>query len=261
MKRWIRLAAKLYPSGWRQRYGAEFEALLDDSRSDWRDAMDVLWGAMRMQMSIWSYRNMALACGLAGLILAAGLAFQIPDRYVSRSSVHMIWNTINENASETPLHGDDAWNGKMKRLVGDAFSRGSLASIVQRPDLDLYRKDRMSKPLEDVIGQMKEKDIRIDLVNSNSHALNFVVSFSYPDPVVAQKTASALVTKLVDANLALAVKAADRKTAASLDILDPASLPRNPTYPNRWSIALVGMIAGVLAGLVAAMVRRKLRRT
>ena len=104
---------------------------------------------------------------------------------------------------------------------------------------------------------MKEKDIKIDLINTNSHAMNFVVSFAYPDPVIAQKTTNALIARLVDANLALAGKAADRKTGASLDLLDPASLPRNPTAPNRRQIAFLGLGAGVLAGILAVMFRRK----
>jgi hypothetical protein len=259
MNQWIRLAAKFYPPSWRQRYGVEFDALLDDSRSGWRDVVDVFTGAMRMQMSTWSYRNMTAACGLAGLVLAAGIAFQMPNRYVSRAMFHMIWNVINENSSEKPLHDGEAWNVEFKQLVDKAFSRGSLAAIVQRPDLDLYKQDRTSKPLEDVIDQMKRRDIRIDIVNTNSHAMNFVLSFNYPDPVIAQKTAMALITRLVDANQELATKAAGRKTGASLDLLDPASLPRNPTTPNRWQIAFVGLAAGVLAGILAVMVRRKVK--
>jgi hypothetical protein len=44
MRRWIGLAAGLYPAEWRGRYGAEFDALLDDAGLQWRDLADVIRG-------------------------------------------------------------------------------------------------------------------------------------------------------------------------------------------------------------------------
>jgi hypothetical protein len=32
MRRWMRIIARLYPAGWRARYGDEFDALLEDVR-------------------------------------------------------------------------------------------------------------------------------------------------------------------------------------------------------------------------------------
>ena len=257
MSRWVRFAARLYPSVWRQKYGAEFDALLDDTRSGWRDVADVFYGAMTMHLLISSYRNVTLGCGLAGLILASGLALSLPNLYVSRALVHMDWAVINENNSEPPLHEGDAWTGKIKQIADEAFSRRSLASIIQRPDLNLYKSDRNRKPLEDVIEQMKQKDIKIHVLNSNWHAMNFVVSFVYPDPVIARKTVDALVAKLADANQALARNAADPKASAILNLLDPASLPRKPTAPNRRQIVFVGLGVGMLAGILVSMYRRK----
>jgi len=50
MRNLIRLGAKLYPKPWRDRYGEEFEALLDDSGIGGSVALDVLAGAVRMQL-------------------------------------------------------------------------------------------------------------------------------------------------------------------------------------------------------------------
>jgi hypothetical protein len=41
------LLTRLYPSGWRERYGVEFEALLRDGRGDLRTSANVLWSALR----------------------------------------------------------------------------------------------------------------------------------------------------------------------------------------------------------------------
>ena len=39
-----RLLTRLYPRRWRERYGAEFEALMESSRG-WRSAFNVIWSA------------------------------------------------------------------------------------------------------------------------------------------------------------------------------------------------------------------------
>ncbi len=42
-----RLLTRLYPRGWRARYGVEFETLLQDGRGDLRTSANVLWSALR----------------------------------------------------------------------------------------------------------------------------------------------------------------------------------------------------------------------
>ena len=67
MKRWISLAARLYPRSWRARYGAEFEALVKDAEPVWSDLFDVVRGAVVMQMrTISSYLKLAGAVAVAG---------------------------------------------------------------------------------------------------------------------------------------------------------------------------------------------------
>lgn len=41
-----RLLLRAYPAGWRERYGDEFLALLADRPDRWRDAVDILAGAL-----------------------------------------------------------------------------------------------------------------------------------------------------------------------------------------------------------------------
>lgn len=40
------LLARLYPRAWRERYGVEFEALLQNGRGDLRTSTNVLWSAL-----------------------------------------------------------------------------------------------------------------------------------------------------------------------------------------------------------------------
>jgi len=48
MKRLILFIAKMYPRAWRERYGAEFEALLKDTGADGRIVVNVFFGAITM---------------------------------------------------------------------------------------------------------------------------------------------------------------------------------------------------------------------
>ena len=50
MRNLIRFAAWLYPRRWRERYGVEFDALLDDARPGWRELANVLKGALAIQI-------------------------------------------------------------------------------------------------------------------------------------------------------------------------------------------------------------------
>src|SRR4051794_17683175 len=148
MRNWLRFAARLYPSTWRTRYGAEFEALLDDSTPAWRDVLDVFRGAIKMQISTWSVRNVVFACGLIGLAIATGWAFATPGQYVSHAVLRVTPSQIPENLVP------DVFNREMvshiNRIWQQTSNITSLAEIIQRQDLDLYRSERSRKPLFDV---------------------------------------------------------------------------------------------------------------
>jgi hypothetical protein len=49
MRTLIRWAARLYPARWRNRYGAEFDALLDDISPSFGDLCNVLWEVLRVR--------------------------------------------------------------------------------------------------------------------------------------------------------------------------------------------------------------------
>jgi hypothetical protein len=53
MKRVMRFLVRLYPLSWRNRYGVEFDALLEDATLTARDTFDIFWGGLKMQMTPW----------------------------------------------------------------------------------------------------------------------------------------------------------------------------------------------------------------
>jgi len=81
-ERLIRFAGRLYPASWRRRYEAEFEALIEDASRDWRDVLDVLLGALKMQLTTWSFGKIAAAFGVACAVFCYALSFiAVPDKY------------------------------------------------------------------------------------------------------------------------------------------------------------------------------------
>jgi hypothetical protein len=97
MNRRIRMALRLYPSWWRQRYAQELAALLEDCGSGWAAVADVLKGAMIMRV-----RDVGLVPLLAaslGAALGAVIVWESPALYTSRALVRM---EPSEPASATP---------------------------------------------------------------------------------------------------------------------------------------------------------------
>ncbi len=78
MKHLIRLAAKLYPGPWRDRYGEEFEALLDEAGADGRTALDVLAGALLMRVQRWRKAASAALVAMAAVFAASRWVGQRP---------------------------------------------------------------------------------------------------------------------------------------------------------------------------------------
>ncbi len=61
MRTLIRWAARLYPEAWRERYAAEFDALLEDISPSFRDLCDVLGGALKARLTTASPLSLAVA--------------------------------------------------------------------------------------------------------------------------------------------------------------------------------------------------------
>jgi hypothetical protein len=62
-RRLARFLAGLYPRNWRERFGEEFEALLQDTRGDWRKSANIVWSALYEHvLSIWNWRFAMDSC-------------------------------------------------------------------------------------------------------------------------------------------------------------------------------------------------------
>ena len=237
MRPWIAIAAKLYPRRWRERYGAEFDALMQDVEPDWREFANVLGGAMKMQLrSETAYWKLAAVMAAIGAVVALGVSLRVPERFVSTAVLRV-----------TPPPPDERAVYDIEALRQPVLSRNQLAELIQRPALDLYRAERRMMPVEDVIERMRH-DIQITRDGDTVS-----VAFTYPDREKARNVVRELTTRFLESNITsqrnrqtvwrMAWKE-DAPPGPQLLVLTSASDPR-PLGANRLIWALAGIAAGM----------------
>jgi capsular polysaccharide biosynthesis protein len=235
MRRSLRLLALLYPKRWRERYGPELDALLEEDNPRWSDVLDITRGALEMHMKTWTFPKLAIACGLAGAIVAAAVAIRMPDRYISQAVLRV--------ASKDEKAAGDFREEVLLRTL----SRGTLAELIQRGNL--YSSDRRRLPLEDLVRRMQQSISIRTIQYSPGSPGAFIIQFDYANPAQAQSTINDLVAKLIDTNLRSA-------SATTLEVIDPPSLDPSPVAPNRLTIVVLGIALGLLlAALTTAALR------
>jgi hypothetical protein len=290
MRRAARVFVRLYPAQWRARYGEEFATLIEDSSPGWREAFDLLKGAIRMQLHVPAFPKLAVILSLAGLVIGLAASFLVTPTYVSSAKMELMYGPA------APAEGRVNLQERLVRMEQEILSRTSLSALIQDPRLDLYKSERARIPLEDVIEQMRGRDITIRIQSAASDYVPFTISFAYSDPDKARQTAYALMTKFMDSNqvmqatalqiqrslsrtqierleariavlekrLGIAPAPAEPREAfvaafsgINIDVLDPPSLPTLPATPNREIFAAIGFGAGFAAALVIAVFRRR----
>ena len=280
MRRWIGVAAALYPRRWREEYGEEFRGLLDDLEPSWRVLGDVVRGAMAMQMRRGTaWWKLAAGLAAAGALAAGAISFRaLPAQYVSRAVMQM-------RPAPDPLRpaSPEALEARaadrLAQMDLDVLSRSNLAGLIQK--LDLYRRERYQMPMEDIVQKMRG-DIRIETLPVDAPGLKPIVvriSFAYPDRGKAQETTQALAAQFAQHNAMVnrsraslyeyfwrdEARAGRVRTVPpppvgeDLAVVSPASLPESAVNPNRVGWVAAGFGAGTLLGLLAALARQRKR--
>jgi hypothetical protein len=214
MKSTLKRLILLYPRSWRDRYENEFHALLDDVPPTWRTVVDVLGGAIKMQMTVWNPWQTVAVFGVMGVVAAVVFSLTVPDRFVSTA---VIKGGSPQEMSET-----------IRRVESKTF----LAGLINEEDL--YKRERARMPIEDIVEEMK-KYILVRPVQGSG----FSVSFQGADAAHAQRVAQRLAAALAE--------------SAGGEILDPANLPVRANSPRRSRIVVMGLVGGILAGALIAL--------
>src|ERR1051325_7696867 len=150
------------------------------------------------------YRSWIVGPTFAGLVISTVIAFLWPDTYISTAVMRITPQQVPERLVPAVVSSQMA--DRLMQMQTEILSRGSLSEIIQKPALDLYKRERNRVPLEDIVQEMKNKYIKIaPLADPNGggrrFASAFAISFMYPDRYKAQAVVRELVTKFAEQNV------------------------------------------------------------
>jgi uncharacterized protein (TIGR03435 family) len=264
MNRMLKLLARLYPSSWRNRYGVEFDALLEERAPRVTDLCDVFWGALRMHLPLPNLIRIVLPCGLAGSLMALGISFSTAPHYVSVTRMEVtsrLYTGVCGNQRELPaaLRGPssgvcDEPVPAVDRMISDwirpDLSRAFLASLIE--EKNLYPRERTKMPLDRVINEMQASIVITPerSVRAGSSIRVYDIKFEYSDPRIAQEVSQILVTHAIGASMRSSIAAIQRsgilfppkpKYGRTFAIENPPSLPQAPTGLNRAEKSVMGL--------------------
>lgn len=215
MRQILKYLILLYPKPWRNRYANEFGALLDAIPPTWTTLIDVLRGAMRMQMKSRKLWKVAAAAALAAALAGTTISFY-PSGYRSEAVIRPKEDQLNEQTAKI-------------------LSRASLVGLIQHENL--YDKQRATVQMDDLALRLRSSILiwedRKDGPGSRR------VRVTLPDAAQAQRTAQNIADAFVEA-----------KAAA---LVDPANLPTGPVRPPPGAVVQLMLVVGVLAGVFFAL--------
>jgi hypothetical protein len=238
MRRLIPVLARLYPRPWRERYGEEFSALLEDINPSPTAAFNIFTGAIGMQIRNWSYPWMLAISAAPAIAAFAAMLLGIPKTYVSQGT--LTWKGAGplERADVASLNG----------IAQQVESLGSLTYLITSEKL--YSQQRSRMEFTDVIELMR-RSVKIEPAAGLGSSKMIVVGFVYPDPGIAQRVTGRLLDSLIEQS---------KNSTTSLRALDPASLPLRPLRSVP-SIAMAAVFLGLFTlGLLSLFHRRVLRK-
>ncbi len=155
------------------------------------------------------YRSWIIGPMFLGLVVATVVAFLWPDTFVSQAVLRITPQQVSERF--VPAEFNTQITQRLNEMEQDILSRTTLEGIITDPALDLYKRDRTQRPMEDIVSDMRTKDIKIMPIltpgagsspsDSSKMAAAFSISFTYPDRFKAQAVVRRLVSKFIDQNV------------------------------------------------------------
>lgn len=262
MTRLTRFIARLYPPSWREHYGDEFDALLEDVDADWLDALNVLKGALAMHIR---YFGMIAVCFAATGALVAGIvAYRLPDKYVSSDVV---------NVSSVGAVNDAANPALIRRLVDRALSEESLSALIRGKGLYDYKGDSDQRSLHALTYRLRQAtEIELGDPVPGATSTKLTIRFTYRTALGAQRVTGDMARLIMEAAFSEQYDSpsgasteqsllAEALRIVDLAVLDNPTLPTQPQSPRRVFVVGFGCAIGLLVGIVVAWIRQGLPRT
>jgi hypothetical protein len=242
MRKIIHFAVRLYPAPWRERYGPEFDALLEDMNPGFRDLLNIVKGALLMQLRLSNIPLMAAVFALLGILGAGLVSVETPRRYASTAVIGM-----------QAARPDDLRQILVFNVALHVLSDKPLKDLIEQDGL--YANELTSLPMADRLKRVKE-NIIVEPLSPDA----FKVSFTYPDSEKAREVTSDLVRRIMDENLhATEQQAAEKgiRNHMQMQLIDPPDqVPKGASPVEMISLGLGG---GALAGVAIALLRRRFK--
>lgn len=266
----LRLLLHLYPSAWRERYGSELRALLEDSEPRSRDVANIVWEALKMRLTAPSFLKIVAPCALLGLAVALAQSLRPPQF----TSTAVLWVTSqptsgacgpqedlppalqgpSQRACNDPVYGADQI---AHTLIRPAFDQAFLTSIVEK--MNLYPNERRSMSPDQVAKKLQANIHLLPLKPKDFTSRQYELQFSYPDPQLAQQVNALLIPHIFDPRRAkdwLPPLLVRHRITISLVL--PPSLPAKPAGVSRPQRSMIGLAVGLLGGILTAKTFRLL---
>jgi succinoglycan biosynthesis transport protein ExoP len=152
-------------------------------------------------LEIWRrHKWLAILVFLVVLTAAASVIVFLPDIYTSTATILVERQKVPEEfVQSTVTSGVDL---RLHTITQQLLSRSRLLGLVER--FNLYSELRQQKPIEQVLGQMRQ-DIKLDLKSDkqgqNSTTVAFTVSYSGHDPRTVAQVTNTLASSYIEENL------------------------------------------------------------
>jgi len=135
----------------------------------------------------------------AGVVVSTVVAFLWPDTYVSSALIRVTSSQVPDRLVQANLN--QVLSERISAIAQGVLSTSTLTNIIQTHDL--YPRERRRLPMQDVVEQMRNRDIKIGVVNLQQGASRvgaFPVSFHYENRYLAQKVTGDIVSRLINEN-------------------------------------------------------------
>lgn len=221
MKLLLRAAARLYPRAWRDRYGEEFDALIDDLTPRWRHVFNIVVGAFIMQISRFALIPAAMA--VAGAVVAAAISLAMPPIYASSFRVLV---QVPGTAADDSERGHRIRTAIEAALHETSFDKRAIAVTLR--------------------GELGRDPVLLE------------VSASADSAQAAQREAVKALGSIIQANLVASERLA-RNPEVQFRALQPPNLPKTAQGATTRNSAVGGALGFVIGGVFAFVARRRRR--
>jgi polysaccharide chain length determinant protein (PEP-CTERM system associated) len=138
----------------------------------------------------------------AAIVVAVVVAFVWPDTYVSTAVLRVVPPQVPQEYVKSNVNAE--MSQRINSMAQTILSRGTLTNIVNT--YGLYPRLRSRLPLEDIVEEMRRRDINIANVVTVTQSQGgrqipaFQISFSYESRNLAQKVCADLVSRFINEN-------------------------------------------------------------